>query len=159
VTQRVYVPLDRAALERLAAGELGPPPLDGYAATDALRGWYDEGARPGADDELLEAVAAALAAQASLAGLDASGSARLVAAVDVSEVRPDESEQPGRVRLDAAVPLRDVAAVLADGPDAADDVRAAVSDPSDEHLDAVERHGLAWWGPAEVSDLAAQLTG
>jgi len=60
---------------------------------------------------------------------------------------------------DAAVPLRDVAAVLADGPDAAGDVRAAVSDPSDEHLDAVERHGLAWWGPAEVSDLAAQLTG
>jgi hypothetical protein len=57
------------------------------------------------------------------------------------------------------VPLRDVAAVLADGPDAAEDVRAAVSDPSDEHLDAVERHGLAWWAPAEVSDLAAQLTG
>lgn len=158
MTQRVYVPLDLAALERLAAGELGPPPLDGYAVTDALRGWYDAGGGPGADDELLEAVAAALAAQASLAGLDAFGSARLVAAVDVTEVVPDESEQPGRVRLDATVPLRDVAAVLADSPDAAEDVRAAVSDPSDEHLDAVDRHGLAWWAPAEVSGLAAQLT-
>jgi len=158
VTQRVYVPLDRAALDRLAAGELGPPPLEGYAVTEALRRWYDEGGEPRADDELLEAVAAALAAQASLAGMDAAGSARLVAAVDVSAVRLDEAVQPGRVCVDAAVPLRDVAAVLADSPEAAADVRAAVSDPSDEHLDAVDRHSLAWWAPAEVADLAALLT-
>jgi hypothetical protein len=161
VSERVYVPLDSEALARLAAGELGPPPLEGYCATSALRRWYDEDVGPdaGSDDEQLEAAAAALAAQASLAGLDPGGSTRLVAAVDVDGAVPDELVQPGRVRLERPVRLADLAAVLADTSDAAADVRAAVADPSDARLDAVEGHALAWWGPGELVTLLRQVGG
>jgi hypothetical protein len=159
VSERVYVPLDHEGLARLAAGELGPAPLEGYRATDTLRRWYDEDGGPPArsDDEQLEAAAAALAAQASLAGLGPGGSARLVAAVDVGGAVPDELSQPGRVRLDSPVRLSDLAAVLADTADAAADVRAAVADPSDAHVDAVDGHALAWWGPGELATLLDEL--
>jgi hypothetical protein len=159
VSERVYVPLDVDGLARLAAGELGPPPLEGYRATGALRRWYDEDSGPdaGSDDEQLEAAAAALAAQASLAGLGPDGSARLVAAVEVDAAVPDELSQPGRVRLDGPVRLRDLAAVLADTAEAAADVRAAVTDPSDAKLDTVDGHALAWWGPGELPDLLEEL--
>ena len=169
MTGRAYVPLARDGLARLADGTLGPAPLEAYAATPALRRWYGE---PETGEEELEAVAAALAAQASLALLGPDEEVRLVAAVDAAWTE-DELDQPGRVRIEAPVPLSDVASVLADTAEAADDVRTVVrllaaqddtkDDTEDEGLDRaldrVERYPLAWFSPAEVPVLLAGLGG
>lgn len=165
MTGRVYLPVTRAGLAGLAdTGALGPAPLEAYAATPALRAWYSAGAEAQSegegevDDEELEAVAAALAAQASLALLSGHEQARLVVAADVRH-GADETDQPGRVRVDAEVPAAAVAAVLADTAEAAPAVRAAVADPTEATLDAVERHDLAWFAPDEVPVLLAGLGG
>ncbi len=162
---RVYVPLAHDGLARLADdGALGPAPLEAYATTPALRRWYGE---PEAGDEELEAVAAALAGQASLGMLTMDEEVRLVAAVDAGWT-PDEDDQPGRVRLEAPVPGSDVAAVLADTAEAADDVRAAVrllavaapdASEVERALDQVERYPLAWFAAAEVPVLLEGLGG
>ena len=169
MTGRAYVPLAREGLARLADGALGPAPLEAYAATPALRRWYGE---PETGEEELEAVATALAAQASLALLGPDEEVRLLAAVDAAWTE-DEQEQPGRVRIEAPVPESDVAAVLADTAEAADEVRAVVrllatkddtGDGSEDEgleraLDRVERYPLAWFSPAEVPVLLAGLGG
>jgi len=173
VTRRVYLPLDPAALARLAGGELvpvpepqgGPGSLEAYAVTDALARWvaggpadrHPTGYAP--DDEQLEDVAAWLAAQASLMLPEAGRTARLVAAAEADDVVADEAQQPGRVRVRGAVSVRDLAAVLADTADAAADVRAAVADPSDAALEAAGEHRLAWWAPSELAVLLAELRG
>ncbi len=166
MTGRVYLPVTRAGLAGLAdTGALGPAPLEAYAATPALRAWYSAGAEAQSegeggevDDEELEAVAAALAAQASLALLTGHEQVRLVVAADVGH-GADETDQPGRVRVDAEVSAAAVAAVLADTAEAAPAVRAAVADPTEATLDAVERHDLAWFAPDEVPVLLAGLGG
>ena len=57
---RVYLPSTLPALrELLDTGELGSPPLPGFAVTGALREWYAEG-----DEEELEYAAMTLAAPA-----------------------------------------------------------------------------------------------
>jgi len=162
VTGRAYVPLDRAGLARLhAEGELGPAPLEAFAVTPALRRWYGE---PEAGEEELEAVATSLAGQASLALLTGDEEVRVVVAVDTTWT-PDEQTQPGQVRLDASVPVADVAAVLADTAEAAGDVRAVVQllaagdDGLDRALDQVERYPLAWFSVGEVPVLLEGLGG
>ena len=165
MTGRAYVPLAREGLARLADGTVGPAPLEAYAATPALRRWYGE---PETGEEELEAVAAALAAQASLALLGPDEEVRLVAAVDAGWTE-DEQDQPGRVRIEAPVPVSDVASVLADTAEAADGVRAVVrllaandgteDKALDRALDRVERYPLAWFSPAEVPVLLAGLGG
>lgn len=168
MTRRVYLPLDPAALARLADGELVPGPapqgapgsFEAYAVTDALVRWFADGHpsdMDAADHEQLEDAAASLAAQASLMLLGADGTARLVAAVDAEDVELDEAQQPGRVRVRGPVSVRDLAAVLADTADAAADVRAAVEDPSEARLEAVGDHHLAWWAPSELAVLVAEL--
>jgi len=64
---RVYLPATFPALRALLyTGEVGDPPLAGYAVTGALREWYAEG-----DLEALEYAALSLAAKASVRLLDA----------------------------------------------------------------------------------------
>ncbi|MEV1204656.1 DUF6912 family protein, partial [Microbispora rosea] len=59
---RVYLPSTIPALARVvAAGELGPAPLTGFAVTPALIEWYASG-----DTEELEYVALTEAARGSL---------------------------------------------------------------------------------------------
>src|SRR5215467_8198897 len=110
---RVYLAFTLPALAAaLQAGQIGPPPLAGFAVTPALREWYASG-----DLEELEYAAMAVAARASLRTL----------AADV----PDEQvtncgdlDEPAAVRIGAAVPLTWVASAHVDDPSAAADVRA-----------------------------------
>src|SRR4051794_11071275 len=91
---RVYLPCTLPALARVvAAGELGPAPLTGYAVTPALVEWYVSG-----DTEELEYVALTEAARASLRMLAADradgvevAARRVVVAAEV----PDEIVKAG----------------------------------------------------------------
>lgn len=161
---RVYLPLDRAGLALLRGPRL-PAGATGFAATPALAAWWGDEEADAAPEEELELVAAELAAQASLALLGPAEGARLVAAVDV-DAESDEAEQPGQVRVVGPVPVAALAAVLADDPAAADDVRAAVAllggadeddvEAAGRALDLVEPHDLAWYAPDEAAVLLAR---
>ncbi|MEN3540539.1 hypothetical protein AAH991_35875 [Microbispora sp. ZYX-F-249] len=165
---RVYLPSTIPALARVvAAGELGPAPLTGFAVTPALIEWYVSG-----DTEELEYVALTEAARASLRMLAADrkdgvevAARRIVIAADV----PDETvkagadlEERARVRVLEPVPLRLVAAVHVDDTDAAPDVEAAIAalpaaDTGDDDarfvVDGVEDHELLWYATQEIPDL------
>ncbi|WP_182906118.1 DUF6912 family protein [Microbispora sp. H13382] len=165
---RVYLPSTIPALARVvAAGELGPAPLTGFAVTPALIEWYVSG-----DTEELEYVALTEAARASLRMLAADrkdgvevAARRIVIAAEV----PDETvkagaelEERARVRVLEAVPLRLVAAVHVDDPDAVPDVEAAIAalpsaDAGDDDarfvVDGAEDHELLWYATQEIPDL------
>ncbi|TLP62059.1 DUF6912 family protein [Microbispora triticiradicis] len=166
---RVYLPSTLPALARVvAAGELGPAPLTGFAVTPALIEWYASG-----DTEELEYVALTEAARASLrllaagpAAGDGEGAARrVVLAADV----PDETvkaggglEERARVRVVEPVPLKLLAAVHVDDPAAVPDVEAAIAvlpaaDGGDDDarfvVDGVEDHELLWYATQEIPDL------
>lgn len=164
---RVYLPgTVRSLRQLLAAGELGPPPLTGFAVTPGLREWYTDG-----DLDELEYAALLDAARASLRLLDEDPAApprRVVIAVEVPDgavdVRPDLDRSV--VRVSAAVPLRDVAAVHVDGPDAAPTVRAAAAaileadlggDDAKFLVDEAEGHELLWYASQEVGPLLESL--
>lgn len=100
---RVYLPLDPRALATLSdRRELGPPPLHGHAVTPAQ-------GSPGLATELEDLEYAAWSAAAESAR-DVAGAAtrRVVASADVDsqEVQEEGGEDPTRVVVDAAVPLR-----------------------------------------------------
>ncbi|MEV4454634.1 DUF6912 family protein [Microbispora sp. NPDC004025] len=165
---RVYLPSTIPALARVvAAGELGPAPLTGFAVTPALIEWYVSG-----DTEELEYVALTEAARASLRMLAADrkdgvevAARRIVIAAEV----PDETvkagadlEERARVRVLEPVPLRLVAAVHVDDTDAVPDVEAAIAalpaaDTGDDDarfvVDGVEDHELLWYATQEIPDL------
>ncbi|WP_169982849.1 DUF6912 family protein [Microbispora sp. H10836] len=165
---RVYLPSTIPALARVvAAGELGPAPLTGFAVTPALIEWYVSG-----DTEELEYVALTEAARASLRMLAADrkdgvevAARRIVIAAEV----PDETvkagaelEERARVRVLEPVPLRLVAAVHVDDPDAVPDVEAAIAalpsaDAGDDDarfvVDGAEDHELLWYATQEIPDL------
>ncbi|MEU7691964.1 DUF6912 family protein [Microbispora hainanensis] len=165
---RVYLPSTIPALARIvAAGELGPAPLTGFAVTPALIEWYASG-----DTEELEYVALTEAARASLRMLaadraDAAQTAarRVVIAAEV----PDETvktgadlEERARVRVLEPVPMRLVAAVHVDDADALPDVEAAIAalpaaDGGDDDaqfvVDGAEDHELLWYATQEIPDL------
>jgi hypothetical protein len=160
---RVYVPSTLPGLRELSAhAELRADPLLAYAVTPALREWYTSG-----DEEELEYAAMTDAARASLRMLDADPAAprrRVVIAVDV----PTE-QVSGAPRIDRAavlvrspVPLRVVAAVHVDLPEAEPAVAAAAAavakadlgdDDSGFLVDAVEDYELAWYATQEIADL------
>ncbi|MEV0967439.1 DUF6912 family protein [Microtetraspora glauca] len=169
---RVYLPCTLPGLARVvAAGELGPAPLTGYAVTPALVEWYASG-----DTEELEYVAMTEAARASLrmladahaaeGGEGAATPARRV--VVVAEV-PDAAVSVGadvderaRVRLTEPVSLTRLASVHVDDPAAAPDIEAAVAalpaaDLGDDDarftLDGAEAHELMWFATQEIPDL------
>lgn len=166
---RVYLPTTLPGLESvLAAGEVGPAPLLGFAVTPTLREWYVEG-----DIEELEYAAMSAAARASLRLLAAQPSAparRVVLAADVDDAAV--AQQPDRERdhdhdraavaVAAPVPWRLVASVQADDTDAQGDVRTALAsvaaaDAGDEDaqflVDGVQDHELLWYATQEAADL------
>ncbi|WP_432870195.1 DUF6912 family protein [Microbispora rosea] len=165
---RVYLPSTIPALARVvAAGELGPAPLTGFAVTPALIEWYASG-----DTEELEYVALTEAARGSLHMLAAdradgvqAAARRVVIAAEV----PDETvktgaelEERARVRVLEPIPMRLVAAVHVDDADALPDVEAAIAalpaaDGGDDDaqfvVDGAEDHELLWYATQEIPDL------
>ena len=98
---RVYLAATMPALAAmLAAGEIGPAPLVGYAVTPALREWYASG-----DLDELEYAAMALAARASLrmlAGDTAAPPRRVTLAADVPDDQVSncgDLDEPAAVRV------------------------------------------------------------
>lgn len=165
---RVYLPCTLPALARVVTlGELGPAPLTGYAVTPALVEWYVSG-----DTEELEYVALTEAARASLRMLAAdradgvrAAARRVVIAAEVPDGSVSagaELEERARVRLAAAIPMTDIAAVHVDDLSAAEDVEAAIAalpaaDRGDDDarfaLDGAEANELLWYATQEIPDL------
>ena len=160
---RVYLPATTRTLRELVdTGELRPAPLTGFAVTPELREWYVDG-----DGDELEYAALLEAARGSLRLLDedpAAARRRAVVAADVPDdavsARPDLDRAV--VRVGRPVPLRMVAAVHLDGPDAEPAVSAAAdavleadlgSDDARFLLDEAEGHELLWYASQEVGPL------
>lgn len=158
---RVYIPSTLPALTAaLKAGEIGPPPMPGFAVTPALREGYASG-----DVDELEYIALVEGGRASLRLLAEDPDAparRVVLAAEVSEDdigRDGDHDHPAAVHVLSAIPLTDVAAGHIDGLDAADDVRAAVAavaaaDEGDDDarftVDGAEGHELMWYATQEL---------
>lgn len=162
---RVYLPSTLSGLRALLdAGELGPPPLPGYAVTGALREWYAEG-----DEEELEYAAMSLAARASVRLLDrglllepdlAARRVVVVAEVTATESAPDVDR--AAVRVLEPVALRLVQAVHVDDADAEPDVRAAAealveadlgSEDAAFVVEQADGHELQWYATQEIGPL------
>jgi hypothetical protein len=164
---RVYLPGTTRSLRALVeTGELGPPPLTGFAVTPGLREWYTEG-----DLEELEYAAMLDAARSSLRLLDEDPAAARRRVVVAAEM-PDQAVEPrpdldrAVVRLGIAVPLRAVASVHVDGPDAEPTVRAAADavleadlggDDAKFLVDEAEGHELLWYASQEIAPLLELL--
>jgi hypothetical protein len=158
---RVYLPSTLPALTAaLKAGEVGPPPMLGFAVTPSLREGYASG---GVDE--LEYIALVEGARASLRLLAEDPDAparRVVLAAEVSDDdigRAGDHDHPAAVHVLSAIPLTDVAAGHIDGLDAVDDVRAAVAavaaaDEGDDDarftVDGAEGHELMWYATQEL---------
>jgi hypothetical protein len=161
---RIYLPATSNTLRQLLETRQLPPPQTAFALTPGLREWYAEG-----DDEELEYAATAEAARAALRLLNGDEQAarrRVVLAVDVPnetvEVRDDIDR--GVVRTRQAVPLADIAAVLADDADAEATVAAAArvvdradlgDDEAQDAVDDAEGFELSWYATQEIPDLLA----
>jgi type II secretory pathway component HofQ len=160
---RVYLPATSTTLRELVdSGELGPAPLTGFAVTSELRSWYRD-----SDEDELEYAALLEAARGSLRLLDQDPVAaprRAVVAADVPDgdvtLRPDLDRAV--VRVSTPVPLKVVAAVHIDGPDAEKAVAAAVavvleadlgSDDAKFVVDGAEGYDLLWYASQEVGPL------
>ncbi|MFL6152541.1 MAG: DUF6912 family protein [Ornithinibacter sp.] len=123
---RVYLPLTPADLTGLAEGRpLGPAPRPAHAVTPAL-------GKPGlvTDEEELEHAAWVAATEEALAGAEAAGRRRVVAAADV----------PSRVELSAPVERRRI-----------------VSFHIDEDPGCSEPTDLLWYDVTELAAVRALL--
>jgi hypothetical protein len=164
---RVYFPATTRILRELIdTGELGPPPLTGFAVTPELKAWYRD-----SDMDELEYAALLEAARGSLRLLDQDPGAaprRAVVAADVPDgdvsLRPDLDRAV--VRVATAVPLKLVAAVHIDGSDAEKAVAEAVSvvleadlgsDDAKFVVDDAEGYELLWYASQEVGPLLEML--
>ena len=162
---RVYLPCTLPGLRTLLdTGELGAPPLPGFAVTGGLREWYAEG-----DEEELEYAALTLAARASLRLLDrqlvldpSCPARRVVVVAEVGSLDPAPDVDRAAVRVPDAVPLRLVQAVHVDDAAAEADVRAAAEQlveadlGSEEAAFVVEQsdgHELQWYATQEIGPL------
>ena len=160
---RVYLPSTFPGLRALLeAGEVGDPPLPGYAVTPELREWYAEG-----DQEELEYVALSLAAAASVRLLDADQDAvrrRVVLAVEVpdSAVTPVPHVDRAAVKVAVAVAMKDVQSVHVDDPAAVPDVTVAAdavieadlgSEDAAFRVEQAEGHELQWYATQEIGFL------
>jgi hypothetical protein len=161
---RLYLPSTLAALAPvLAAGQIGPGPVRGFAVTPALREWYASG-----DLEELEYMAMTQAARASLRLLHADPFAprrRVVLAAELADdlvlVR-NGLDKPGRVEVALPVLLADVMSGHVDDAVAIADIEAAAAalpaaDSGDEDarfiVDGAEGHELLWYATQELSYL------
>ncbi len=160
---RVYLPASTTVLRQLLeSGEIGSPPLTGFAVTPGLREWYSDD-----DDEALEYAATMEAARGSLRLLDADPSAarrRVVLAVEIPDasvsVRDDIDR--GVVQVDVAVPMRWVESAHVDDKDAEGAVAAAAdavieadlgSEEAQDALDDAEGFELNWYATQEIAIL------
>ena len=164
---RVFLPSTLPALAGvLRAGQGGsdPVPQPGYAVTPVLREAYASG-----DEEELEYAALTEAARASLRMLATDHAApprRVVLAAELpaDEIKLDaRAREPGRVLVNAAVPLARLASAHVDDTEAGPDVRAAAdaleaADAGDEDarfaVDGAEGHELGWYATQELAYLA-----
>jgi hypothetical protein len=158
---RVYLAATMPALQAaLAAGEIGPAPLTGFAVTPALRESYASG-----DEEELEYAAMAVAARASLRLLAADPDAparRVTVAADVPDEQVKGGADPGEpaaVAIAVAVPLARIASAHVDDPQAVTDVRAAVAalpaadrgdDDAEFTVGGAEGNELLWYAVQEL---------
>ena len=160
---RVYVGLTRGELAAARHdGEVGPVPLAAHAVTPALRESYAT-----ADAEELEYVALMAAAESVLPRLAASPdepSRRYVVAAEVADATPDAEAGRSGVTVTTPVPWRQVKAIHADDPAAADTVaRAAAAyaaaqagdDDARFAVDEADGWELMWFATQEVDDLLA----
>ena len=156
MTARVYVPSTLHRLRQvLRSGGIGPAPFVGHAVTDAVRLELAE-----VGEEEWEYAASSAAAQSSVGLLHADEPARrVVVAVDVAGARAAGAEDLTLVEVDEAVPVRRIAAVLADSADAEASV-AAARDALDAGASDAERlldrcldHELGWWAVQELGQL------
>ena len=159
---RVYLPSSPALLrDILLSGGLGPPPMLAHAVTDELRAAF-----PDAGEEDWEYAALTAAAQDALALLgEADAPRRVVVVAEAGVVVPVTGAEPSLVEVGEAVPLRKVAAVHMDAPDAETDVAAARvawaaahdGDPvALERVEACLDHELGWYATQEIGDLVAE---
>jgi hypothetical protein len=159
---RVYLPATLAMLRTLVKdAEFTPIGGTGFALTPSLRESYTSG-----DAEELEYAAMLDAARASLrliaTELDADPETpprRVVISADHDDVTLRPDLDLAVVKLAGPVPMRRIAAVHVDGPEAEDAVRAAAAvidladlgDPDAEFtLGDAEDHELAWYAPQEL---------
>ena len=166
---RVYIPATVAMLRRLDAdGELVAVNNTAFALTPALREYYNAGSA-----EELEYAAMLEAARASLRliatelaqGVPAMHR-RAVVSADVDDVTPRPDLDRAAVRLGGPVPLKIVAAVHVDTPEAESAVQAAVAvidaadlgDPDAEFpLGDAEDHELSWYDPVQELPFLLEL--
>jgi uncharacterized protein DUF6912 len=166
---RVYIPATVTMLRAFAEhGELAAVNDTAFALTPALREYYQSGTA-----EELEYAAMLEAARASLrliaTELDGDATAlprRAVVSADVDGATPRPDLDYAAVRLTGPVPLKVVAAVHVDTPEAEDAVRAAAAvidaadlgDPDAEFtLGSAEDHELSWYAPQELPFLLELL--
>src|ERR1700688_3837413 len=113
--------------QALHASQVGPGPVPGFAVTPSLREAYASG-----DEEELEYAALTEAARASLRMLAQDPAApprRVVLAAEIpaEQVKLDaRGEEPARVLIAEAVPIKRLASAHVDDTEAGADVRAAV---------------------------------
>jgi hypothetical protein len=163
---RVYVPATSTVLSSLYADATLPIGQTAFAVTPGLREWYrDE------DIEELEYAALLDAARASLRLLDDDRSAarrRVVLAADLpdGQVSVRDDLDRGVVRLDAPVPIAQVASVHVDDRDAEAAVTAAAgvigaadlgSATAQDTVDDAEGFELQWYATQEIPALLETL--
>jgi hypothetical protein len=165
---RVYLPATTTLLRRLVDDGVLPGPHTAFALTPQLRQYYAVSDAE-ADTEELEYAALLAAARASLRLLDLDPLAarrRAVVAADVADsaVTPLEEPHidPGAVRIETEIRMRDVASAHLDEAEAEEDVRGAVnvvleadlgSEDSQFVVDQAEGHELAWYATQEIGPM------
>ncbi|HVF06323.1 MAG TPA: hypothetical protein VNA20_15885 [Frankiaceae bacterium] len=160
---RVYVGLTRAGLAAARAGGTVDAPLTAHAVTPALRESYAT-----ADAEELEYVALMAAAESCLPLLAAAPGEprqRYVVACEVPDAVPDPEAGPSGVAVPRPIAWRDVKAIHADDPDAAQAVAAAAGayaaaragdDDARFTVDEADGWELMWFAAQEADDLLGQ---
>jgi hypothetical protein len=162
---RVYFPATLTALaELLDSGEVGQPPVRGFAVTPGLREWYSSG-----DMEELEYIALLHAGRASLRLLHEDPAAARRRVVLAAEL-PDEQvvgnagfDEPALVEVKQAVLLRHVVSGHIDELSAIAEITAAAAalpaaDAGDDDaqftVDGAEGHELLWYATQELRHIA-----
>jgi hypothetical protein len=162
----VYVPATSTVLQALRDDAALPAGQTAFAVTPGLREWYRDD-----DIEELEYAALLEAARASLRLLDDDRSAarrRVVVAADLGDeqVSVRDDLERGVVRLDAPVPVAQVASVHVDDGDAEATVIAAAaaiteadlgSDSAQDTVDDAEGFELQWYATQEIPALLESM--
>ena len=157
---RVYVGVTRSRLAAAKAAGVLDAPLTARAVTPALREHYAT-----ADAEELEYAALTAAADDCLPLLAAAPHEprrRYVLACEADDVRPDPEPGPSGVVVASPIPWRDVKAIHADDPAAADTIAAAAEaydaaqagdDDARFAVDEADGWELMWFATQEADDL------